>query len=68
MDCGRYRVGGALVVEKGKKERSMQGNTHKETISPKPLAGNMRGAEFCEFLQPLGLEDWNFRVRQACLG
>ena len=43
------------------RERNIQGNTQGRG-SPKPLALKTRGAEFCEFLQPVGLKIWNFNV------
>lgn len=43
--------------------RSTQENTF-----PKPWAGKMRGADFQEFLQPEGLEDWSFKDLRAWLG
>lgn len=39
----------AAVTEKAK-ERGAHRGTHKENISPKPLAWKMTGAELCEFL------------------
>lgn len=53
---------GALVVEKGEgeRERSIQSYAQGEHF-PKSLAGKMRGADFREFLPPVGLEDWNFK-------
>jgi len=56
--CGREE---ALVAQKGKRKKGAQRETHKENTSPKPLAGKMRGVDFCEFLQPTGLKDCSFR-------
>lgn len=64
-----------MVAEKGKrkKRRGREGSReerrvmrmHKENISSKPLIGKMKRAYFLEFLQPLGLKDWNFKEQQA---
>lgn len=43
-------------------------DTHKEVTSPKPLARKMRGAGFCDFLQPKGFKDWSFKGLWAWLG
>lgn len=48
--------GESHVMEKGEKERGAY-RTHKDNISPKPLAGKTRGADFHEFLQQAGLKD-----------
>ena len=52
---------GALVAQKGERKKGAHRETHKEHNSPKPLDGKMRGADFCEFLQPAGLKDSGFR-------
>ena len=45
---------GALIAVKGER----QGHTG-ENISHKPLGGKTRGADFCDFLQLVGLvKDW----------
>ena len=54
-DIGCCRGEGALVLKKD--ERGARSGTHKENTSPKLLAGEMRGADFCGFLQLAGLED-----------
>lgn len=43
-----------MASEKGKTERGTHRGSHKESISSKPLAWKTRGAQFCEFLQPVG--------------
>ena len=45
---------GAVVAEKSKREECT-GDCPKN-VSPKPLAWKRRWAEFCKFLQPLGLK------------
>ena len=62
--CG---VEGALVVEKGERDRSTWENAQREYF-PKPLAWKMKGAEFCEFLQPAGLKVWSFKGQWVWLG
>ena len=47
--------GGTVSKEKGERERSTQKRA-KEKVSPKPMAWKMRGAEYHEFLQPVGLK------------
>lgn len=37
---------------------------HKENTSPKLLARKTRGADFCEFVQPAGFQDWIFLKSQ----
>ena len=49
--CGGEK---ALVAKKG--ERGAHRDMHKENTSSEPSAGEMRGADFSEFLQPMGLE------------
>lgn len=39
------------------REREAYRGTHRENTSPKPLARKTRGGDFCEFLQPAGIED-----------
>ena len=46
---------GILVIER-ERER---GRGMYKNISPKSLAGKIRGADFCEFLQPV-LKDYSF--------
>ena len=58
-DGGCCRGEATLVAEKGK--RGAPRGMHKENISPKPLAGKMRGADLGEFLKQVGLQDWSFR-------
>ena len=41
-----------VVVERDETESSTQG-IHKKNTFPKPLSGEMRGADFHEFLQPV---------------
>ena len=41
--------------------------TYKDNTFPKPLTGKKRAAEFCEFLQSVGLKDWSFRGLQSWL-
>lgn len=48
-----------MVTEKGNKRKEHPG-THKN-ISPKPFVWKMRGAEFFEFLQSVGLKTWAFK-------
>jgi len=59
-DCRCCGGGGAMVAEKGKRERERERaanrGTHKENISPKPLAGKTRRTDF-KFLQPVGFKD-----------
>ena len=56
--CGRE---GDVVVEKGSREREANKGTHRENGHPKPLAWKMRGAEDCEFLQPVELKALRFK-------
>lgn len=51
---------GAVVVEKGKREGSTQGNTQEERLPQSYCLGKV-GLIFCEFLQPEGLKDWSFK-------
>lgn len=55
-----------IIVEKGERDRSTQGN--KENISPKPLPWKMRRTEFFEFLQAAGLKGLGSKGWQAWLG
>lgn len=66
MDHSCCRGEGALVAEKGERERSTEGYA-KENTSPKPLSRKMREADFYEFLQPVGLKGWSFRETLAWL-
>ena len=50
------------------RERKAHRETHKEKVSPKTLAGKTRGAEFHEFLHPMGLKAQSFEGQQAWLG
>lgn len=50
------------------RDRRAHRRMHKENISPKPLAGKTRVAEFHEFLQPEGIKAWNFQTQLAWLG
>lgn len=50
---------GAVGAEKG--EIGIRRGMHKGNISPKPLAEKMRGVDFYEFLQPMGLRDLSFK-------
>lgn len=50
-------------VREGRTHRNMHKNT-----SPKPLAGGVKGAEFCECFQPTGLKDWSFGSPWVWLG
>ena len=60
--------GGSPEREREKeKERGAHRGLHKENISPKPLTGKTRGADFCEVLQPAVLKDWSFRDPQCDL-
>lgn len=52
---------GAAVTEKGEKESRTHRGMQKENIYPKPLAWNMRGADFHEFLKPVRLKAHNFK-------
>lgn len=45
----------------GKRVREEHPGMHKD-ISPKPLAWKMRGAQFCEFLQSVGLKAQTLKV------
>lgn len=63
--CGGEEV---LVLEKGKRESGVPREMNKENTSPKPVAGKMRRADFCECLQPVGLKDWSCRGWQVWLG
>ena len=49
MDHGYYGGEKAMVVEKGERQTSTQGNT-KENKSPQQYVWKARGPEFCEFL------------------
>ena len=49
-DRGWCRKEGTIVLEKGERERG----THNGNVSPKLLAWKRTGADFCEFLQPVG--------------
>ena len=55
-----------MVMEKSKRVEYTGIHTRR-TLPPKPLAGKMRGAVFCEFLQPVGLKDQNFKGHWAWL-
>lgn len=55
-----------MVTEKGNKRKEHPG-THKN-ISPKPFVWKMRGAEFFEFLQSVGLKTWAFKGQRGWLG
>lgn len=50
------------------RDRGAHRRMHKENISPKSLAENMRGVEFHKFLQSVGLKDWSFKSQLAWLG
>ena len=56
MNHSCCRGQGAVVAEKGYKERGAYRRTHNENVSSKPLTWKIRWADFCEFLQPVGLE------------
>lgn len=60
------------MLEKGggpeRSEKRAYRGTHKQNTSVKPLAGKIRGADFHEYLQTVGLEDWNFKGPEAWLG
>lgn len=47
-----------------RERREVHRGLHKKNISPKPLTGKTREAEFSEFLQPVGLKDWSSRGLQ----
>lgn len=49
-----------MVTEKDQEERTTQRNAQKEHF-PKVTAWEMRGANFHEFLQLVGLNDWSFK-------
>lgn len=51
---GRNPGQGEREIER---ERGAHCRSYKENTSPKPFTGKMRGADFCEFLQPAGLKD-----------
>lgn len=61
-----------MVFERGErkllreKERGGHKGSHEENTTPKSLAGKMRGDDFPESLQPVGLEDWSLKGGQAC--
>ena len=42
-------------------ERGVHRGSHKENTSSKALTGKMRGADFGEVFQPVGLKDCSFR-------
>ena len=48
MDCGCCGREVVVVIVKGKRGQHM--GKHKENFSSNPLAWEMRGAQFCEFL------------------
>lgn len=50
---------GALVEERWEREECV--GSSKENTSPKPLVGEMREADFHDFVQPVGLKDWSHR-------
>lgn len=50
------------------RDRGAHRRMYKENISPEPLAREMRGADFQEFLQPASFEDWNFKGLRVWLG
>ena len=43
------------------RERGTHRGTHKENISPYPLAWKTRGTELREFLPPVVLKVWSFK-------
>ena len=44
------------------RERVAPRGTYKENMSPNPLAGKTREADFHGFLEPSGLRDWTLMV------
>ena len=50
-------------MEKGERERSTQGKTQEHV--PKASVLENEGAEFHEFLQPVGLKAWSFKGQQT---
>lgn len=49
------------------RERREHRRTHKVNTFSKPMAGNIRGADFLEVLQPVRSEDWSFKSQQPWL-
>lgn len=49
--------GGALITERGERERAVHRGLHKKNTCPNPLTGKMRGTYFSKVLQPLEFKD-----------
>ena len=60
-ECGCCRGEGTMVIKKGKRERSTQGNAQGEHF-PKAIGWENEMADFGEFLQLAGLKDLSFKV------
>lgn len=56
MNLGYCGGNGPLTWRKVNKNGAHK-DMDKESTSPKPLAGKMRRADFCEFLQPVGINE-----------
>ena len=67
MDCGCCGGEGPLLMEKGEAERNTQRNSQGKHF-PKATGYKMSGADFHEFLQPVGYKDWSFKGRWTWLG
>lgn len=65
-DTDHKSCGGEGALGSGREEgegggREMYKRSQKENISPMPLTGNRRGADFQEVLKPLELKEWSVR-------
>lgn len=60
--------GSELWLWRRARESRIQRVMHKENISLKTMAWEMRGADFCKFLQSAGLKAWNFKAQGSWIG
>lgn len=51
-----------------KRQRGSNRRMYKENVSPKTFTWKMKGTEFCEFLQPLGLVSLEFYMSAGYIG
>lgn len=61
MDGGHCSGEGAIVMEKGKRQGSIQGNTYGKRTQLEQ-AWEARGTEFCQLLQPAGLKPGGLKL------
>lgn len=56
-------------LQRKERQSGAHRDVHRENMAPTfPLARKMRGADFHESLQRVGLKDWSFRGQKAWLG